>query len=53
MQDEADLVVNGVTTYDLESFTYARVEAVSNYDFCVQSLVGTLSALCSKHSNRI
>ena len=53
MQDEADLVVNGMTTYDPESFTYTRMEAVSNYNFDVQSLVGSLSVLCSKLLNKI
>ena len=53
MKDEADLVVNGMTTYDPESFTYTRMEAVSNYDFGVQSLVGSLSVLCSKLLNKI
>ena len=48
MKDEADLVVNGMTTYDPESFTYTRMEAVSNNDFGVQSLVGSLSVLCLK-----
>src|SRR2546422_10308944 len=53
MQDKADLVVNGMTTYDPESFTYTRMEAVSNYDFGVQSLVGSLSVLCSNGSSSI
>ena len=46
MHYEADLVVNDVTTYDPKSFTYTRMEAVSNYDFSLQSLVGSLSVLC-------
>jgi hypothetical protein len=48
MQDETDLVVNSMTTYDPESFTHARMEAVSDYDFAMQSLVGSLLTLCSK-----
>ena len=48
MQDEADLIVNDMTTYNPESFTYTRMEAVSNYDFGVQSLVGSMSVLCLK-----
>jgi hypothetical protein len=51
MQDQADLVVNDVATNDPESFTFARVEAVSNYYFGMQGLVGSLSLRCSSGSN--
>jgi len=48
MQDEAHLVVHGMTTNDPESLTGTRMEAVSNYDFSLRSLLGSLSDLCLK-----
>jgi hypothetical protein len=48
MQDEAKLVMHEESACDPESLTHARMEAVSNYDFGVTSLVGSMSDLRSR-----
>jgi hypothetical protein len=48
MQYEAKLVVHEESAGDPESLTDARMEAVSDYDFGVASLVGSMSGLCSR-----
>jgi hypothetical protein len=52
MQDEAKLVVHHVSADDSEALTDTRMEAVSNYNFGVESLVGSMSDRCSRRSSK-
>src|SRR5213076_882304 len=51
MQDKAKLVVHHVPACNPESLTRTRMEAISNYDLGVLSLVGSMSELCSNGSS--
>jgi hypothetical protein len=42
VQDEASLIVHHMPTYDAEPFACTRMKAVSNNDFSMQSLVGSM-----------
>ena len=46
-QDKAQLVVHQVPACNPEPLTHTRIEAIWDYDLGVESLVGSMSALCS------
>jgi hypothetical protein len=46
VQYETRLVVYFVSARNPESLTRARVEAISNYDFAMQGLLGSMSVIC-------
>ena len=48
MQNKAQLVMHQASACDPEPLTHTRMEAVSNYDLGVESLVGSMSDLRSR-----